>query len=86
MFTNNRSLLSIESTAVTLEKLVDALSNSQRYTILTFIDVSLFLTSIGAAIGFEWGFGFIPMEIWQHSSIVLLKIAVGIGLFWATKE
>jgi FlaA1/EpsC-like NDP-sugar epimerase len=83
MFTNNRSLLSIESTAVTLEKLVDALSNSQRYTILTFIDVSLFLTSISAAIGFEWGFGFIPMAVSQHGSIVLLKIAVGIGLFWA---
>jgi FlaA1/EpsC-like NDP-sugar epimerase len=83
MFTNNRSLLSIESTAVTLEKLVDALSNSQRYTILTFIDVSLFLTSLCVSIGFEWGFGSIPTEIWQHSSVVFLKIAIGIGLFWA---
>lgn len=83
MFTKSRSLLSIEATAETLEKLVDALSNSQKYSILTFIDISLFLTSIGAAIGFEWGFGFIPTEIWQHGTLVLLKIAISLGLFWS---
>jgi FlaA1/EpsC-like NDP-sugar epimerase len=82
MFTNSRSLLSIEATAKTLEKLVDALSNNQKYTILTTIDIGLFLISICAAIGIEWGFGFIPMELWQHGTFVVLKIAVTIGLFW----
>ncbi len=83
MSTNSRSLLSIEATAETLEKLVDALSNSQKYTILTSIDIGLFLTSICAAIGFEWGFSFLPMEIWHHGNLILLKIAVSIGLFWS---
>jgi FlaA1/EpsC-like NDP-sugar epimerase len=82
MFTNSRSLLSIEATAETLEKLVDALSNSQKYTILTAIDISLFLTSICVAIGIEWGFDSVPLKLWQYGSVVVLKIAVTVGLFW----
>jgi FlaA1/EpsC-like NDP-sugar epimerase len=82
MFTNSRSLLSIEVTAKTLEKLVDALSNSQKYTLLTAIDITLFLISIGAAIGIEWGFDSIPIELWQHSAFAGLKIVVTVGLFW----
>ncbi len=82
MLTNSRSLLGIEATAKTLEKLVDALSISQKYTILTAIDISLFLTSICAAIGIEWGFGSLPMELSQHGTFVVLKIVVATGLFW----
>jgi FlaA1/EpsC-like NDP-sugar epimerase len=82
MFTNNRSLLSIEATAGTLEKLVDALSNSQKYTILTFVDISLFLTTISAAIGFEYGFAMVPAEMWQHWNTIFFKIVIEIGLFW----
>ncbi len=83
MSTKSRSLLSIEATAATLEKLINALSNNQKYTILTFVDVSLFLTSISAAISFEWGFGLMPMEMWHQSEFVILEIAIKIGLFWA---
>ncbi len=83
MSTKSRSLLSIEATAATLEKRIDALSNYQKYTILTFVDISLFLISIGAAIGFESGFGLMPTEIWQAGNFVLLAIAIKIGLFWA---
>ena len=83
MSTKSRSLLSIEASATTLEKLVNALSNNQKYTILTFVDVSLFLTSISAAIGFEWGFDLVPTEMWHQSRFVVLEIAIKIGLFWA---
>ncbi len=82
MFANSRFLLSIEATAEALEKLVDALSNSQKYTILTAIDISLFLTSLCMAIGIEWGFGSMPLELWQHGPVAVLKIAVTVGLFW----
>lgn len=82
MFTNSRSLLGIEATAATLEKLVDALSKGQKYTILTFVDICLFPISIYLAMGFEWGFGSIPTEIWQHIDLVLLKIAISLGCFW----
>jgi FlaA1/EpsC-like NDP-sugar epimerase len=82
MPTKSRSLLSIEATAATLEKRVNALSNYQKYTILTFVDISLFLVSICAAIGFEYGFGLMPTEIWHASNFVLLEIAIKIGLFW----
>jgi FlaA1/EpsC-like NDP-sugar epimerase len=82
MSTKSRSLLSIEATAATLEKRIDALSNYQKYTILTFVDISLFLVSIGAAIGFESGFGLMPTEIWHAGNFVLLEIAIKIGLFW----
>lgn len=83
MSTNSRSLLSIEATAATLEKLINALSNHQKYSILTFVDISLFLTSIIAAIGFEWGFGAIPIGMWHLGKFIVLEIAIKIGLFWA---
>jgi FlaA1/EpsC-like NDP-sugar epimerase len=83
MSTKSRSLLSIEATAATLEKLINALSNHQKYTILTSIDISLFLTSIIAAIGFEWGFDLVPMGMWHLGKFIVLEISIKIGLFWA---
>ncbi|WP_373544737.1 hypothetical protein [Chamaesiphon sp.] len=83
MPTKSRSLLSIEATAATLEKLINVLSNHQKYTILTSIDVGLFLTSIIAAIGCEWGFDLIPMAPWHLGKFVVLEISIKIGLFWA---
>ncbi len=83
MSTKSRSLLSIEATAATLEKRVNALSNYQKYTILTFVDISLFLTSIGAAVGFEYGFDKMPTEIWHTGLFIAIEITVKIGLFWA---
>jgi FlaA1/EpsC-like NDP-sugar epimerase len=82
MSTKSRSLLSIEATAATLEKRINALSNYQKYTILTFVDISLFLISICAAIGFECGFGLMPTEFLQAANFVVLEIAIKIGLFW----
>jgi FlaA1/EpsC-like NDP-sugar epimerase len=83
MSTKSRSLLSIEATAATLEKLINALSNHQKYTILTVIDITLFLVSISAAIGFEYGFDLIPTEMWHHNKFLVLEIGIKIGLFWA---
>jgi FlaA1/EpsC-like NDP-sugar epimerase len=83
MSTKSRSLLSIEATATILEKLINALSNNQKYTILTCVDISLFLTSISAAIGFEWGLALMPTEMLHQSRFVLLEIGIKIGLFWA---
>ncbi len=83
MFTKSRSLLSIEATAATLEKLVDALSNSQKYTILTVVDIGLFLTSICLAIGCERGFGSGSLaDIWQNVDLILPKMAISLGGFW----
>jgi FlaA1/EpsC-like NDP-sugar epimerase len=82
MSTKSRSLLSIEATAATLEKLVNALSNHQKYTILTSIDVSLFLISIMAAIGFEYGFDLIAVQMLQLGDFTIFEIAIKIGLFW----
>jgi FlaA1/EpsC-like NDP-sugar epimerase len=83
MSTKSRSLLSIEATGATLEKLINALSNHQKYTILTLVDISLFLTSMIAAIGFEYGFDLMPIEMWNQGGFVLLAIGIKIGLFWA---
>jgi FlaA1/EpsC-like NDP-sugar epimerase len=83
MSTKSRSLLSIEATAATLEKLINALSNHQKYTILTSVDISLFLTSIIAAIGFEYGFDLAPTETLHLSKFVLLAVGIEVGLFWA---
>ncbi len=83
MSTKSRSLLSIEATAATLEKLINALSNHQKYTILTSIDICLFLISISAAIGFEYGFDRISAEMWHYSQFVILAIAIKVGSFWA---
>ncbi len=83
MSTKSRSLLSIEATVATLEKLVNALSNYQKYTILTLIDISLFLISIATAISFEYGFEQMPTEMWHQMSLIILAIGIKIGLFWA---
>jgi FlaA1/EpsC-like NDP-sugar epimerase len=83
MSTKSRSLLSIEATVATLEKLINALSNHQKYTILTAIDISLFLTSIMAAIGFEYGFDRMPIEFWNRGEFAILDVGIKIGLFWA---
>jgi FlaA1/EpsC-like NDP-sugar epimerase len=82
MSTKSRSLLSIEATVATLEKLVNALSNHQKYTILTLIDISLFLISITTVIGFEYGFDQIPTELWRQFSLILIAIGIKVGLFW----
>ncbi len=82
MSTKSRSLLSIEATAATLEKLVNALSNHQKYTILTVIDISLFLISIGLAIGFEYGFDLVPAEMLHLGDFTIAQIGIEIGLFW----
>ncbi len=83
MSTKSRSLLSIEATAATLEKSINALSNNQKYTILTFVDICLFLISISAAVGFEYGFDLMPVEIWHQGTFVVSEIAIKFGLFWA---
>ncbi|AFY94333.1 polysaccharide biosynthesis protein [Chamaesiphon minutus] len=83
MSTKSRSLLSIEATAATLEKLINALSNHQKYTILTSVDISLFLASIIAAIGFEYGFDLTPMETLHLGKFAMLAVGIEIGLFWA---
>jgi FlaA1/EpsC-like NDP-sugar epimerase len=82
MPTKSRSLLSIESTAATLEKRINALSNRQKYTILTFSDISLFLISLGAAIGFECGFDLMPAELLAQGNFVVLEIIIKLGIFW----
>jgi FlaA1/EpsC-like NDP-sugar epimerase len=82
MSTKSRSLLSIEATAATLEKLVNALSNHQKYTILTAIDISLFLISIIAAIGFEYGFDLVHEEMLHLGDFTIAQIGIEIGLFW----
>jgi FlaA1/EpsC-like NDP-sugar epimerase len=82
MSTKSQSLLSIEATAATLEKSIDALSNHQKYTIWTSIDVCLFLISMLAAIGFEYGFDLMPVEALAQGQFVLLEIGIKIGFFW----
>jgi FlaA1/EpsC-like NDP-sugar epimerase len=82
MSTKSRSLLSIEATAATLEKLINALSNHQKYTIQTSIDVGLFLSSFVAAIGFEYGFDRIPTQILHQGEFAILEVAIKVGLFW----
>jgi FlaA1/EpsC-like NDP-sugar epimerase len=82
MSTKSQSLLSIEATAATLEKSIDALSNHQKYTILTSIDICLFLISMMAAIGFEYGFDLMPVEVLSQGQFVLLDVGIKIGFFW----
>jgi FlaA1/EpsC-like NDP-sugar epimerase len=67
-----------------LDKLINTVSNAQKYTILTGVDIGLFAISIGAAIGFESGFDLMPIDIWhQLNFFVVLEIAIKIGFFWA---
>jgi FlaA1/EpsC-like NDP-sugar epimerase len=82
MSVKSQFLLSIEATARAIEKLFKVLSTSQKHTLLTLIDISLFLVAIGVAIGFSTGFDRVPSEIWQSHKFVVTEIAVKIGLFW----
>jgi FlaA1/EpsC-like NDP-sugar epimerase len=65
-----------------LNKLIDAFSNDQKYIILAVVDVSLFLLSISAAIGLEYGFSLMSMTLRHQASFVVLEIAIKVGLFW----
>ncbi len=65
-----------------LDKLINAFSNNQKYTILALIDISLFMLSIVTAIGFEYGLALMPTEIWHQGNFVVLDIAIKIGFFW----
>jgi FlaA1/EpsC-like NDP-sugar epimerase len=66
-----------------LDKLINTVSNEQKYTILTGVDIILFAISIGAASGFESGFELMPTDIWNQLNFVVLEIAIKIGIFWA---
>jgi FlaA1/EpsC-like NDP-sugar epimerase len=66
-----------------LDKLINTVSNEQKYTILTGVDIGLFAISIGAAISFERGFDLMPIDIWNQLNFVVLEIAIKIGIFWA---
>jgi FlaA1/EpsC-like NDP-sugar epimerase len=82
MSVKSQFLLSIEATARAIERLFKVLSTSQKHTLLTSIDISLFLIAIGVAIGFSTGFDRVPSEIWHSKEFVVMEIAVKIGLFW----
>lgn len=82
MSKNNRYWLNIEAVAAAVEKLFKVLSTSQKHTLLTFIDICLFLLSIYVATGFGVGFEDVPLELWQSNKFVVMEIAVKIGAFW----
>jgi FlaA1/EpsC-like NDP-sugar epimerase len=65
-----------------LNTLINAFSNDRKCTILMLADISLFLISITAAIGFEYGLDPMFTEIWHQSKFVLIEIGIKIGLFW----
>jgi FlaA1/EpsC-like NDP-sugar epimerase len=65
-----------------LDKLINAVPNDRKYTIVTVVDIILFAISITAAIGFEQGLDFLPTEMWHQSNFVMLEIGIKIGLFW----
>jgi FlaA1/EpsC-like NDP-sugar epimerase len=65
-----------------LNKLINALSNNQKYVILAIVDIGLFLISIGAAISWEYGLDLLPITMWQQGTLVVLEITIKIGLFW----
>jgi FlaA1/EpsC-like NDP-sugar epimerase len=68
-----------------LEKLINTFSNDRKYAILAFVDISLFAISIIVAIGFEYGFNSLPMQLWHNLNFVVLGIAIKIGLFWSLR-
>ncbi len=68
MSVKSQLLLSIEAIAGAIERLFKVLSTSQKHTLLTLIDISLFLIAIGVAIGFSSGFDRVPSEIWQSKA------------------
>jgi FlaA1/EpsC-like NDP-sugar epimerase len=65
-----------------LTTLINAFSNDRKCAILILADISLFLTAISAAIGFEYGFELMFAEIWQQGNFILVEIAIKVGLFW----
>ena len=65
-----------------LNKLINAFSNDRKYAVLMVADISLFLLSIGVAIGFEDGLDLMSGVMLQQGNFVLLEIAIKIGLFW----
>ncbi|WP_310489824.1 nucleoside-diphosphate sugar epimerase/dehydratase [Chamaesiphon sp. VAR_69_metabat_338] len=64
-----------------LDKLINTVSNEQKYTILTGVDIILFAISISAAIGFERGLDLMPIE-WHQLNFAIAEIAIKIGFFW----
>jgi FlaA1/EpsC-like NDP-sugar epimerase len=64
-----------------LNKLINAFSKDRKYTILVLVDISLFLISIIAAIGFEYGLDRISGEMLLQRNFVVLEIAIKLGLF-----
>ncbi|WP_309741373.1 nucleoside-diphosphate sugar epimerase/dehydratase [Chamaesiphon sp. OTE_20_metabat_361] len=66
-----------------LDKLINTVSNEQKYTILIVVDIILFALAITVAIGFESGLDLLPAQILHHSNFVVFKIAIEIGVFWA---
>ena len=75
-------LLVIESTARVVENLFKVISTSQKYKLLTAIDLILFLAAISTAIGFGGGFDVVAREIWLARQFVTIELAVKVGLFW----
>jgi FlaA1/EpsC-like NDP-sugar epimerase len=65
-----------------LNQLINTFSNDRKYQILTLIDISLFIISISAAIGFESGLDLVPAIILSQAGFVVLEIAIKLGLFW----
>jgi FlaA1/EpsC-like NDP-sugar epimerase len=65
-----------------LNTLINAFSNDRKCTILMLLDISLFLVSIGAAMGFEYGLELMSAEIIQQINFILLEVVIKIGLFW----
>jgi FlaA1/EpsC-like NDP-sugar epimerase len=65
-----------------LNTLINAFSNDRKCTILTVADICLFLISISAAIGFEYGLDPMLSEVWHQNKFVLIEIGIKIGLFW----
>jgi FlaA1/EpsC-like NDP-sugar epimerase len=66
-----------------LDKLINTVSNEQKYTILIIVDLILFALAITVAIGFECGLDLLPAQMLHHSNFVIIKIAIEIGVFWA---
>jgi FlaA1/EpsC-like NDP-sugar epimerase len=65
-----------------LNKLINAFSNERKYTILMFIDISLFLLSITVVIGFEDGLDLMSGIMLRQGNFVALEIFIKVGLFW----
>ena len=65
-----------------LNKLINAVSNDRKYTILMLADASLFLLAITVAICCEDGLNLMSGIMLRQGNFVLLEITIKIGLFW----